>query len=127
MAKTRIVVNQLIFQDINECLEYDICSQGCINTVGSYRCTCIPKFKLTNDRQTCRVTGKIGEILLFTTSTSLNCFTLKSNRQRKLARNLDQAIGVSYHGKRVYWTNIMAGAESIMTAGMDGTDIMVTN
>ena len=44
--------------DINECTEgTDGCSQQCINTIGSYRCSCSSGYRLASDGQAC--TGKL--------------------------------------------------------------------
>ncbi len=42
------------FLDINECLEgtHD-CEQNCINTDGSYTCSCNPGFVINADRRGC--------------------------------------------------------------------------
>jgi len=40
--------------DINECQERIICSDFCVNTVGSYRCECKKGYELARDGKTCR-------------------------------------------------------------------------
>lgn len=69
--------------------------------------------------------GKTGALLLYAASTSVNWYTLKSNHLKRVAGNLNQAIGVGYDGNHIYWTNILVGAESIMKARMDGSEVMV--
>ena len=44
------------FADIDECSGSQICSHGCVNLPGSYKCTCPTGLFLGSDRQTC--TGK---------------------------------------------------------------------
>ena len=40
--------------DINECSEgVSGCSQLCVNTIGSYTCSCQDGYELSNDNQTC--------------------------------------------------------------------------
>ena len=40
--------------DIDECRDNtDSCAQNCINTVGSYSCTCNTGYSLASDRHTC--------------------------------------------------------------------------
>ena len=40
--------------DINECLlAKNRCSQDCVNTPGSYNCTCKIGYYLSNDNHTC--------------------------------------------------------------------------
>ena len=54
-----------MFSDINECAIAS-CSQGCVNTKGSYECTCtIPGYVLADDGRTCiRKNKKIPYIQL---------------------------------------------------------------
>ena len=42
-----------IFVDVNECEGVNDCQQRCINTVGSYNCSCQAGFMLNNDGRTC--------------------------------------------------------------------------
>ena len=39
--------------DQNECLGNHGCQHNCVNTVGSYHCTCRPGYQLINDNKTC--------------------------------------------------------------------------
>ena len=42
------------FVDINECaVNNGNCSQMCINTIGSYRCSCVTGYLLNPDGRTC--------------------------------------------------------------------------
>lgn len=43
-----------------------------------------------------------------------------------MVKNLNQAIGISYDGEYVYWTNILVESESIMKSKIDGSDITVS-
>lgn len=49
-----------ICKDVDECqkLGRRPCSQTCINTEGSYSCTCHPGYSLEPDGHTCKATGK---------------------------------------------------------------------
>ena len=40
-------------EDQNECLGNHVCQHDCVNTVGSYHCTCRPGYQLINDNKTC--------------------------------------------------------------------------
>ena len=47
--------NFLDISDINECLENNGgCNGECINTVGSYRCTCLAGFEKLEDVEGCK-------------------------------------------------------------------------
>ena len=40
--------------DIDECMrDIDGCSHGCVNTEGSYYCTCPTGYELSNDNRAC--------------------------------------------------------------------------
>ena len=49
-----------ICEDVDECrrLGGHPCSQTCVNTKGSYTCTCHPGYSLEPDGHTCKATGK---------------------------------------------------------------------
>ena len=44
--------------DIDECLTYGQCSQGCVNFKGGHKCTCQPGYELEPDHKTCRAKGR---------------------------------------------------------------------
>lgn len=115
----------ILFQDINECLNFGICSQGCVNTIGSYNCTCAPKFKLQKNNRTCKTKGKSEALLLYAASKSVSWFSLKSKHLKRVAENLNQVIGITYDGEYVYWTDISIQVESIMKAKVDGSEVEV--
>lgn len=64
--------------------------------------------------------------MFYAASTTINWYALKSSHFKRVAKNLNQAIGISYDGEYVYWTNILVNAESIMKSKIDGSDITVS-
>lgn len=44
-----------ICEDINECRERLVCDHFCINTLGSYMCSCRESFQLKSDKHTCQL------------------------------------------------------------------------
>uniref|UniRef100_A0A182QRH4 EGF-like domain-containing protein n=1 Tax=Anopheles farauti TaxID=69004 RepID=A0A182QRH4_9DIPT len=108
-------------QDVNECERYGLCSQGCINTPGSFQCTCIDQFQLTRDRRTCELSTGTEALMLYTTQKSVGAVYLTSMHQYYIAKDLPQVIGVAYDGKHVYWTDIMQKMEMIERAFEDGS------
>ncbi|XP_050099574.1 putative vitellogenin receptor isoform X1 [Anopheles aquasalis] len=108
-------------EDINECDRYGLCSQGCINTPGSFRCTCVDQFELKRDQRTCELTTGTEALMLYTTQRSIGALYLSSLHQYYVAKELSQVIGVSYDGQHVYWTDIAHKTESIERAQEDGS------
>ena len=54
----------IILLDFDECLiNNGGCGQGCVNTIGSYYCTCIHGYSLDEDERTCHNAGTGYEIL----------------------------------------------------------------
>lgn len=48
----------IILLDFDECLiNNGGCGQGCVNTIGSYYCTCIHGYSLDEDERTCHNAG----------------------------------------------------------------------
>lgn len=40
--------------DVDECREQRLCTQKCVNTLGSYRCACSEGYSLSRDGQSCQ-------------------------------------------------------------------------
>jgi membrane-bound inhibitor of C-type lysozyme len=40
-----------------------------------------------------------------------------------VASNLDRAVGVSYDGRYVYWTDLLSGEEAILRSKEDGSEV----
>lgn len=57
--------NSLPGDDLDECLVYpgELCQHLCINTVGSYKCSCFPRFTLQDDGRACNPGGKMSKEL----------------------------------------------------------------
>ncbi|XP_059618932.1 putative vitellogenin receptor isoform X2 [Phlebotomus argentipes] len=107
-------------EDINECDIFGHCSQGCINSKGSYQCTCVDGFRLKSDNRTCVVSSG-DALMLYTTQRSIRGYHLKSQVQTVVAMNMSLVIGVSYDGHWVFWTDLSLKAERIMRARDDGS------
>ncbi|XP_067639802.1 vitellogenin receptor Yl isoform X3 [Eurosta solidaginis] len=116
-------------RDIDECVEiYGLCSHGCQNTRGSYRCTCDVGYVLRADNSTCEAYGG-DPLLLYTTQIAVMGVHLRNKLVYTVAKNLTKVIGVAFDGKNIYWTNIQNEAESIVKANADGTnpEILLTS
>uniref|UniRef100_A0A1Y1N8E6 Vitellogenin receptor n=1 Tax=Photinus pyralis TaxID=7054 RepID=A0A1Y1N8E6_PHOPY len=112
--------NHLNCTEVNECDIYGICDQKCENTPGSYKCFCDQYYELEADNRTCRV--RDGEpLMIFSSKTEIRGYYLDSELYFPIVKNLSQAIGVAFDGRYVYWTEIMAGHESIVRSLLDGS------
>lgn len=46
--------------DVDECVTTpDVCDHSCMNSVGSYECSCNQGYILESDGHSCQVTGKV--------------------------------------------------------------------
>ena len=143
-------------EDINECQEFGICSQGCINTPGSYHCSCAAGFLMVNSTMkaptpispnsvavqpeasknitlekfadkvisSCRATSP-DTLMYFATKTEVRGVNLTSQKYFSVAKGLPHVIGVGFDTLegRVYWTDVMAGQESILSSKAMGGDV----
>merc|ERR1719318_615496 len=114
--------------DVDECQEFGSCSQGCQNTVGSFACSCVEGYVLQNN-SCLAVRGE--PLLFFSTKSKVRGLKVKSMEYFPVATNLPYVIGVGFDstGGRVYWTDVEAGKETLVSAGLDGSGSteLVTN
>lgn len=107
-------------QDINECDQYGVCSQGCFNLQGSYKCVCMNGFQLNEDNRTCLLKSHEEPLLLFVTNEAINAYYLKSHRQTTVIKSIGQLIGVGYDEDMVYYTDNSKYTEKILRVGLNG-------
>ncbi|KAB1257521.1 Low-density lipoprotein receptor-related protein 2 [Camelus dromedarius] len=111
-----------ICEDVDECrkLGGQPCSQTCINTQGSYSCTCHPGYLLEPDGHTCKATGT-EPVLLVAIQFKLLLYGLRSLKEDILATTDKNLIifSIDYDlvDQKVFWTDL--GAESIQWISMD--------
>ncbi|CAF3052787.1 unnamed protein product [Rotaria socialis] len=72
-------------EDINECRERLVCDHYCINTLGSYRCSCRENYQLKSDKHTCR--------LRMSTVSSAFLFGIFDNGINKLNMTYENELG----------------------------------
>lgn len=87
--------------------------------------TIVPGFELLENKQKCKAAAETDVFLLFAVSKSVGWFTLKTNQLRWVAENLNQAIGITYDGEYVYWTDVSFEQESIMKAEPNDSEFEV--
>lgn len=106
-------------------MEFGVCSQGCENTIGSYKCACAPGFKLLEDKRECKTIGRTDALLLYAGDKSVNWLKLKTKHLNRIANDSRQVVGITYDGSHIYWTDISIEAEAIKRARTDGSELEV--
>ena len=66
--------------------------------------------------------------MLFASTKQVRGFYLKKNYYFVIADNLERAVGLSFDGNHVYWTELNFGEEAIMRSEEDGShmELLVT-
>lgn len=103
--------------DINECDRYGICSQQCVNQIGSYYCTCANGFMLNKDGKTCDSTSNNVQ-LLYTSKKYVKKIYLNTNFH-ELIQETRQPAGITFDGENYYWTEVSIGKEAIVKMNVD--------
>ncbi|KAF7240345.1 Low-density lipoprotein receptor-related protein 1 [Varanus komodoensis] len=100
-------------EDINECLNFGVCSQLCNNTKGSYMCTCAKNFMKTH--QMCKAEGSEYQILYIADDNKIrSMYLFNPNSAYEPAFQGDEnvriaAMDVYVKGNKIYWTNWHTG------------------
>ncbi|XP_049818680.1 low-density lipoprotein receptor-related protein 2 [Aethina tumida] len=92
--------------DRNECAEWGFCDQVCINTEGSYTCSCAPGYVL-KDRNRCIAVNSSSLMLYFAQDKSI--FKMNpSGNQVQVVVNTTGASGLDYHYQKntLYWSDV---------------------
>ncbi|CAH1788845.1 unnamed protein product [Owenia fusiformis] len=75
-------------EDFDECSLDGFCDQHCVNTVGSYNCTCADGYRLIKDKLTnktsCKVTGNEEPRLLYSTTKEVLLYNTTGKTKTKL-------------------------------------------
>ncbi|XP_061081754.1 low-density lipoprotein receptor-related protein 1B-like [Conger conger] len=94
--------------EVNECLQFGVCSHHCTNTKGSFKCTCNKHFIQIND--SCVAKGPEDEVLCIANDTEIRGFVYPFNQShghKQLARIEDNAriVGMDamFHQNRFIW------------------------
>merc|ERR1719228_1668572 len=114
--------------DVDECQVFGSCSQKCHNEAGSFTCSCEEGYILRNNS----CVAEVGEpFMFFATKNEVRGLKVNSMQYFPVATNLPHVIGIGFDslGGRVYWTDVMAGRETIVSASFDGRNPsnLVTN
>ncbi|PAV89118.1 hypothetical protein WR25_05260 [Diploscapter pachys] len=111
--------------DIDECKESGACDQICINTAGSYNCSCQPGYRLIFAKdggvaRHCRATGGDPLVLLSNRAT-IRQFDLVTNVHLPLISSPGSAVAMDFHLKNgtLIWSDITMRAIMSCQIGND--------
>lgn len=99
--------------DINECDER-ACSQKCRNSLGSYKCSCLPNYVLREDGHSCKANSSEPVKLLLSNQYYIRMLN-PMGAINLLAQNLTNAVALDYdwEGGCIYFSDVTAFGSSI--------------
>lgn len=101
--------------DVNECEVYGICSQMCQNTNGSHQCTCIDKFSIDKDKQTCK--SQSGQILYYATKKSIHAFNINEQRHISIMDGIKNVFSIDIDNNDLYFVQMQSKSDGISRIG----------
>lgn len=111
--------NPSLCVDINECDER-ACSQNCRNSLGSYKCSCLPNYVLEHDGHVCRANSSEPVKLLLSNQYYIRMVD-QAGETSLLAQNLTNAVALDYDwdGGCIYFSDVTAFGSSIKRLCVD--------
>lgn len=108
-------------RDVNECRIPGHCSQGCSNTVGSFKCICADGYRLVNGTR-CLVEGP-EPLMVFSDGDSLRGLYMRSNRYFPIHDAVDRIHGLDMSDNgRIYWADTGEEKSGVYSCNLDGSD-----
>ncbi|XP_064419902.1 low-density lipoprotein receptor-related protein 1B [Latimeria chalumnae] len=96
-------------EEIDECLQFGICSQYCTNSKGSYKCTCDKNYKEQNS--SCIARDSKDQVLYVASDTEIRSFAYPFNHSegyQQVSRVEENSIitgmDVYYQGHKIIWS-----------------------
>ncbi|KAK8777062.1 hypothetical protein V5799_029593 [Amblyomma americanum] len=118
----RLMADHTSCADIDECAEHPhLCSHGCTNSPGSYKCSCVEGYQLT-DNSFCKARDP-EPLLLFSTTNEIRGLWIRSNRYFEVHPAEAQAVGVEFDSEqlRLFWTDVSTKQSSVYSCRLDGS------
>lgn len=108
--------------DIDECsfVNDPVCSQKCVNRVGSFSCDCEKGYILRPDLRSCKALGGAVKLIMANRA-DLRQVSLGSNKYTSIVKGLQNAIALDFHYKKqlLFWSDI--STDVIKRAFVNGT------
>ncbi|MCJ8746583.1 hypothetical protein PDJAM_G00143440 [Pangasius djambal] len=104
--------------DVDECVKTpDVCDHSCMNSDGSYECSCNQGYVLEPDGHSCKITGEA--YLLASIQSDVFLISLRSSSLEVLSSEKQPILSLDYDWKeqKVYWINM--DAEAVMWTTLD--------
>lgn len=102
------------FPDIDECQQWGLCSQTCVNFPGTYKCECLPGYtkEVTNPHK-CRIADGGNPSLVFANVADIRRMDLSADGSRRgdgmelLAAHTRYATAVDFDlaANRIFWSD----------------------
>ena len=107
-------------EDVDECAELRPCSQHCLNTPGSYKCSCAPGYALSPDSGRCKSTSTVAAKIMFSNKYYIKLADFTGNTE-VVARNQSNAVAVDYDYQAgcSYWSDVTSQGSTIQKLCLD--------
>ncbi|XP_037029978.1 low-density lipoprotein receptor-related protein 4 isoform X2 [Bradysia coprophila] len=110
--------------DIDECsFSIDsVCSQNCVNTHGSFICSCTNGYILRPDLRTCKALGGAVKLIMANRA-DIREVALSNSKYISIVKGLHNAIAIDYHYSKHYlfWSDV--STDVIKMSFMNGTGL----
>ncbi|MGH0176164.1 UNVERIFIED_CONTAM: hypothetical protein FKN15_014726 [Acipenser sinensis] len=106
------------YEDFNECTVYGTCSQTCVNTEGSYTCSCVEGYLLQPDNKSCKAKNEPVDrlpVLLIANSQNILATSLSGTPVPNLTPTSTKqttAMDFNYAEETVCWIHVGDSASS---------------
>ncbi|XP_023282321.1 low-density lipoprotein receptor-related protein 8-like [Seriola lalandi dorsalis] len=111
-------------EDVDMCLETDVCDQLCVHMNGSLTCDCLEGYTMNPTTRECKAKGDEAQ-LVFTSSKGMQRSSIPGTEHRELAPHLPGPgpVAALISNSTLYWAQ--KGRGSIYRVSMDGKDAML--
>ncbi|XP_068445967.1 low-density lipoprotein receptor-related protein 8-like [Clinocottus analis] len=104
-------------EDVDQCLESDVCDQLCVHTNGSLTCRCNEDYRMNPTTRECKAKGDEAQ-LVFTSSRGIGWISITGSESREPAPHVlgPGPVAALASNRTLYW----AGRGSVYRVSVDG-------